>query len=148
MSSEITVRYATTLDDVRAICGKNLAIMHREMGIVPANPGKAFKRVHDLVLGEGGDGFALMAERDGVLIGSLGLEIGECWYGDGQVLIDLWFYTLPTERGGLTARVLMREAAAVAGELGLVALITVNNPRRSTARSHGRVATAIRAVAE
>lgn len=62
---------------------------------------------------------ALMAIKDGRLIGTLGIVRATWWYGDGEFLADRWHFVLPEERHGEADRMLMAEAKKIADIAGL-----------------------------
>jgi hypothetical protein len=88
--------------------------LHEEVGVVPFSPEKALRQIIEVL----DRGFVLAVEdtRNGSIVGTLGLLPVDCWYGDGDVLIDLWFYVAEDHRAGAAQELLMAGAAAIADE--------------------------------
>jgi hypothetical protein len=76
--------------------------LHEEVGVVPFSPEKALRQIIEVL----DRGFVLAVEdtRNGSIVGTLGLLPVDCWYGDGDVLIDLWFYVAEDHRAGGSSR--------------------------------------------
>jgi len=108
------IRYAETDDDVIA--------MHQFLLVVaqPAArcPIDAEKSLHEII-GITKDSVALMAIRDGRLIGTLGMLRATWWYGNGEYLTDRWNFVLPQEENGDAGPMLEAEAEMIAHEAGL-----------------------------
>lgn len=112
--SPVIVRYAETDDDVIAIHQFLLVIAQPAMRC-PVNAEKSLMEIIRVAKEE----VAMMAIRDGHLIGTLGVMQATWWYGDGEFLTDRWHFVLPGERHGEADRMLMAEAAAISDAAGL-----------------------------
>lgn len=111
MPPDLEVRYAENDGDVVAI--------HQFLCVVapPVLPGpidgpKSAVEVWRVVNHE----VALMAIRDGLLVGTLGLIRPDFWWGNVCFLANRWFFTLPGSRCG---KALLKEAKAIAVDAGL-----------------------------
>src|SRR5690606_7256198 len=82
--ASVIVRLATQ-DDAPKIFDL-LKLMHAEVGLAPMAPDKVVRRMVAAIDG----GFVLVAERDGDIVGSIGLVVDSWWYSDRQLLRDLW----------------------------------------------------------
>ena len=108
----VEIRYAETDDDIIAI--------HKFLCVVagPTLPGPIDPR--DSVEGvwqAGKHNVALMAIRDGMLVGTLGIVNPSFWWNNKiKFLANRWFFTLPGSRSALP---LLREAKAIAKASGL-----------------------------
>lgn len=109
----ITVRYASTDQDVIAIHGF-LCIVAGPRLPGPIDPKKSATEVWRVVNND----VALMAIRDDLLIGTLGLVNPTHWWSDVKFLANRFFFCLPGSQAWLP---LLREAKkiAVASELEL-----------------------------
>lgn len=104
--SPIEIRYAATDEDVIAI-HKFLCVVAGPRLPGPINAQKSAREVWRVA----SDDVALMAIRDGMLIGTLGLVCPDMWWGDLKFLVNRWFFALP---GWGAWRPLLKEARAIA----------------------------------
>jgi hypothetical protein len=73
-------------------------------------------------------GFALVAERAGEVVGTLGVICPDWWYGDGKFFTDRWFFTRPVDRSE-AGPALRAEAEALAAEAGLPFVLNLKQRR-------------------
>lgn len=83
--------------------------------LCPVNPIKSLYEIIRVAKEE----VAIMAIRDGRLVGTLGLMRPVWWYGDAAFLTDRWHFILPEERHGDVEKLLMAEARGIAAQSGL-----------------------------
>lgn len=100
--------------------------LHNEVGVGTPNPGKAMQGIYDTLT----SGAVIVAERDGELVGSLGLYATELWYADSAVLSELWFWIAPDHRDGEALEAILRVLANTCDAIGAYAEIKINNPHR------------------
>ncbi len=112
--SPIIIRYAETGDDVNAIHQFLLVVAQPSMRC-PVNPEKSLLEIIRIAR----ESVALMAIRDGRLIGTLGILRATWWYGDEDFLTDRWNHALPQERHGDAGPMLEAEAEKIAAAAGL-----------------------------
>jgi hypothetical protein len=62
---------------------------------------------------------AIMAIRDGMLVGTMGIIKPTWWYGDGEFLTDRWHFVLPHLWHSDVNKALMAEATSIAEMAGL-----------------------------
>lgn len=109
--TDITVRFAETDQDIVAIHGFLCVVAGPNLP-GPIEPTKSATEVWRVVTQE----CALMALRDGKLVGTLGIIKPDYWWGDVQFLVNRWFFALPGLRAG---RALLREGEKIARDAGL-----------------------------
>lgn len=105
---------------------KFLMGLHSEVGIGTPNPGKAMQGIYERLR----DGAVVHAERDGELVGSIGLYETDVWYADSTILVEQWAYVSPAERDGEALRFLLNVVARTADALGSFVNVNINNPHR------------------
>jgi hypothetical protein len=114
-NSDITVRFAATDQDAVAI--------HRFLCVVagPMLPGaiEAEKSIHEVwrVVHQE---CALMAMRDDLLVGTLGIIKPNYWWGNVSFLTNRWLFALPDSGAG---KLLIDEGERIAGDAGLELVI-------------------------
>src|SRR6184192_3504775 len=86
----IEIRYAMTDDDVIAIHRFLLVVAQPAMHC-PVDPHKSLLEVLRVAKEEA----ALMAVKDGMLVGTMGIIKPTWWYGQGEFLVDRWHFVLP-----------------------------------------------------
>lgn len=69
-------------------------------------------------------GFALVAERAGQMVGTVGVICPEYWYGDVRFFADRWFFAVPDAQREIGSA-LRAEAEAMAREAGLKLVINL-----------------------
>lgn len=107
---------------------------HAEKGMAPLNMDKfrglAMRQIErDLVL---------VAERDGNLIGGLGLLEAAWAYSDWTFLADFFMYLLPEARGGAELGELVQAAKDIAEAFGVPCFLTIRDETRAARR--GKIA--------
>jgi hypothetical protein len=124
----LAIRAATSEDDVRSIHAF-LCVAATRAGALhcPINPIKSIGEVHRLVAGRDA-GFVLMAEENGVLVGTLGAVWVDWWYGDDHFFSDRWFFTVAGRPD--VGAALMNEADAIAQEVGVPFILNLKQRRR------------------
>lgn len=110
----MVIRYAETDDDVIAIHQFLLVIAQPAM-LCPVNGTKSLLEIIRVTK----EDVALMAIKDGRLIGTLGLIRPVWWYGDGSFLTDRWHFVLPEHHHGEADKLLKAEARKIADLTGL-----------------------------
>lgn len=107
----IQIRYATTDDDCIAIHRFLFVVTHGTLPGPVDGPRSATEvwRVaqHDV---------ALMAVRDDVLVGTMGLVQPDFWWGNVKFLASRWFFAIPGSGAG---KPLLAEAEAIAKGSGV-----------------------------
>lgn len=126
---EIAVRFVTResedqhREEARRIY-RFLVALFDEAGIKQSpNYGRAMKTIYDTIR----DGVVLVAERDGAIIGSIGMTHGPFWYADEDLFSELWFFIRPEHRDGRALELIAAEIAALCDETGSYAELRVNN---------------------
>lgn len=137
MPSEITVRYAdasseAAMDAETREIAKIMVGSHLEAGvpahIAPVDHAKALQCIKEAVR----EGLVLMAYDGDALIGVLGALQYDFWYSSATLLAERFFYIRPEYRAdGRALRAIVKEAQAVADELGIIIHLTI-------ARAHKR----------
>lgn len=138
----ITVRYATSDEDVLPIF-ELLLRFAAEFGRAPVDPQATVAGVYDIVK----NGAALVAEKNGQIVGSIGIFQLTWWYSPQHAfLTDRWLYIVPEHRGGTAVyRALLKEAREVAKSTGLELIIAPNHSPKTAPRTEiGRVGEALR----
>lgn len=107
-----------TEDDARAVYDLLAKHMHPESGIdlPPVDPMKTAGTILRAIAGGG----VAVEERDGAIVGSIGLSPNESWWSVEPSVIDLWFYVHPDARASRAAVRLLRWAKDWAGERKLI----------------------------
>lgn len=109
--TDITVRFAESDQDVVAIHGF-LCIVAGPTLPGDIDPNASAIEVYRVVKEE----CALMAMRDGKLVGTLGIIKAKFWWGkDAEFLANRWFFALPEIGAG---RLLLQEGLRIAKEAG------------------------------
>jgi hypothetical protein len=81
------------------------------------------------------DGAALMALRDGAMMGFLGLMQSQYCYSSDHFLHDTGLCVSPAERGGTVLRALLAEARGIADAAGMpLKIIDTNGARERVAK--------------
>jgi hypothetical protein len=111
----ITIRYAETDDDVIAI-HQFLLIVARPQMRAPVDPIASLEEIIRVTRDE----VAIMAIKDGHLVGTLGLIHVPWWYApDHDFMVDRWHFVLPQFQNGDVNRMLESEAQSIADEAGI-----------------------------
>ncbi len=133
MSAEI--RFAETDDDVITI-HKFLCVLAQPVLLCPIDAKKSvteiFRIVHDRSYG-----FALMAEINGELVGSLGIICPDWWYGNGRFFTDRWLFVFDALHNAGVGTALIAEAAAIATAADLDLIINGKPVKRNRAAGRG-----------
>lgn len=130
----VEVRYASTDKDVIAI-HRFLCAISGPARFCPINPLKAVNEINRVVK-DNSYGYALIAEINGELVGSLGIIIPDWWYGDTRFSTDRWFFIFPVLNHRGIATSLLAEASAMAVRCGVPLLIN-GKPRAKNKSSAG-----------
>jgi hypothetical protein len=112
--SPVVIRYAENDNDVIAI-HQFLLVVARPAMLCPVNPIKSLNEIIRVTKEE----VALMAIKDGHLVGTLGLIRPVWWYGDEAFLTDRWHFVLPQFHHGEPDKALKAEARKIADDTGL-----------------------------
>jgi GNAT superfamily N-acetyltransferase len=134
--ADLVVREATSDEDIIGI-HKLLMTVKDEVVLVPANPVKVMEDVYRVVQNADPDHpcCALIAVRDGEVVGTLAFTEVCPKYSDHTILLDDWFQVHPDHRNGSVGPALLNEARAIADAAGKILLVATVNP----ARRRGRV---------
>lgn len=97
--------------DFDAVMGL-LSAMHQEIGMAEISPERTARVVARLL--QGGSVFGV--ERDGALVGSIGLMSDRFWYSEKWFVGDYWTYVVPDERGGGAGEMLVSAALELAAK--------------------------------
>ena len=87
-----------------------LLVVAQPAMLCPVNPVKSLNEIIRVAKEDA----ALMAIRDGMLVGTLGVMRATWWYGDGDFLTDRWHFVLPQEWHGEADQMLIDEARKIA----------------------------------
>lgn len=79
------------------------------------------------------EGVALIAEKNGHLVGTLGLINVKWWYSKAKFLTNRFFFVFPQFHHTGAAAMLLAEASAIAANAELKLVIISNAKRRKTA---------------
>lgn len=83
------------------------------------------------------DDVALMAEKNGHLVGTLGLIRPVWWYGLSHFLTDRWFFVIPTMTNQGIGAALLAEAAAIGFQSNLMLIINGKMHHRAKTLGNG-----------
>ena len=98
-------------DDLRALLAL-LGQMHLEIGIGTLDPEKSRAQVAYVL----DKGVVLIVERDGEMIGTMGLEAAEWWYSRDKYLGDWWTYVAREHRASGAGKLLIDTALGIAAK--------------------------------
>lgn len=113
--SPVIIRYAETDDDVIAMHRFLLVVAQPAMRC-PVDPEASLLEMIRVTKEE----VAIMAIKDGMLIGTMGLIRPSWWYGPKHsFLCDRWHFVLPEHHHGLANKLLIEEARKIAAMAGL-----------------------------
>lgn len=113
-AEKITIRYAETDQDVVAI-HQFLLVVAAPDALCPIDPIESLQEVIRITQ----DNVALMAIKDGRLIGTLGIINVGFWYNSSySFMTDRWQHVLPQFRNGDVNRMLEAEADSIAEAAG------------------------------
>ncbi len=127
------IRRAETNDDVIAIY-LFVSVLAQPVLLCPIDMQKSVTEITRIVH-DPNYGFALMAEIDGELVGSLGIICPEWWYGKASFFTDRWLFLFPALQNAGIGAALIAEAHAVAYAAGLPLVINdkIRQLNRATA---------------
>lgn len=109
--SPVIIRYAATDEDVVAIHQFLLVVAQPAMRC-PVDVEQSLMEIIRVVKDE----VAIMAIKDGHLIGTMGLIRASWWYNPAcAFLADRWHFVLPEHMHGLANKLLIEEARKIAG---------------------------------
>lgn len=131
---DLAVRYAADDEDLIEI-HRFLCIVAQPVLFCQINAQRSVQEIGRII--HGGGGFALMAELNGHLVGTMGVVRVPWWYGAGDernpddfFLTDRWLFALPQfQHAGVGTR-LVAEAAAAAHAIGNEIIINGHMRRR------------------
>jgi N-acetylglutamate synthase-like GNAT family acetyltransferase len=112
-----------TQDDVPALMDL-LRLMHDENGMAPIDVAKVLNHVLHVLR----DGRVLVAEIDGRIVGSLGLELKSWWYSQASFIGDHWFFVSPNHRTSSAAIDLVNAARRLSKRAAVPLLLGVLTP--------------------
>ena len=132
MSNErkYTTRRANKWEDVVSI-HMLLVDMHTEIGVAAMNSDKVMQRIANVVYDQAA---FVTTDRDGVIIGTMGIEKCSLWYSDEESINDLWCYVAKESRGKMVLGQLLLAASRYAENQGVPFYFSQNNPDREAAR--------------
>jgi GNAT superfamily N-acetyltransferase len=133
------VRFAATDDDVIAI-HRFLCVAAQPVLLDEIDALKSVTEINRIVH-DRKYGFALIAEINGELVGSLGVICPTWWYGRGRFFTDRFFFVFPALTNAGIGAALIAEAAAVATAAGLDLIINGKFVRRNRSAGRGVVFT-------
>lgn len=81
----------------------------------PVDPVKSLQEIIRITR----EGASIMAIRDGMLIGTMGVMKAEWWFGNGEFLTDRWNAVLEQHHHDGTQELLINEVKAIADDAGL-----------------------------
>lgn len=116
-TAEVTVRLAGR-EDLRAVLGL-LGQMHLEVGIGTLDPHKTTAMAAHVI----DNGIPLLAMKDDLAIGTMGLEEVAWWYSRDTYLGDRWNFVLREHRASKAAQMLRDTAKGIARKSGLNLLL-------------------------
>ena len=90
-----------------------LCVVAQSVLLSPIGAEKSMAEI-DRICSEPDYGFALMAMRDDVMVGTIGCINPAWWYGDDRFVTDRWFFAVPGARGRGIGGLLLGEAVAMA----------------------------------
>lgn len=97
-----------------------LGRMHLEIGIGTLDAEKSRAQVAYVI----DKGVVLVVERDGEMIGTMGLEAAEWWYSRDKYLGDWWTYVAREHRASGAGKLLIDAAKGVAAKAGIPPLFS------------------------
>lgn len=113
------LRIATPAD-LEAICNL-LRSMHDEIGVGRVDEKTALGAISEII----NQGYCVVVEKDGAIVGSIGLTLTQWWYSKDKLFTDQWFFVHPDHRKfGLATR-LLNFVKAVGDRRGLPVVISV-----------------------
>jgi GNAT superfamily N-acetyltransferase len=138
MNVDYKVRFARGDQDVSNIF-HFLCIVAQPVMLGPVNKDKALAEIGRLVEdpyrtdGPAPTGFAIVAEIDGELVGTIGVTLMDDWYSDRQFMTNRWFFVFPTLANSGVGGALMAEAHAMSNQIGFDLAISGKLVRRNRA---------------
>lgn len=85
------------------------------------------------------DSFAIVAEINGELVGTIGVTKMGFWWGDYEAMTNRWFHTWPALANKGVGPALLAEAAAMCEQIGFDLVISGKLVRRNRAAGRGVV---------
>lgn len=107
-----------TLDDVPALVelGALMAAESPHYAHLPYSPAKMDRLFHTLI--ESADGFLMLAEANGVVVGVMAAMIGEHWMSEARIATDFGVYLNADHRGSSAAARMVKRFLKWADERG------------------------------
>jgi predicted N-acetyltransferase YhbS len=116
-----------------------------EVALLPANPVKLMNTIMRVVRGDGArPSCALMAIRDGRLVGTIAFTEVAPNYSDHTLLLDDWYQVHPAHRDRDIGPALLQEAQAIADEAKKLLIVVSINPSRRRGKRRERYASLLR----
>ena len=109
-----------------------LEIVHKMGGYYPIPISDA--KVLRTVVGTMKEGFVLVAEVGGRIVGVLGLEARQWWFSDDWFLGDNFFMILPEHRGMEPFAALVKAAQSLSDKTEIPMMLSILNPERTMAK--------------
>lgn len=94
--------------------------------IVSFNPFKAHETLKGII---GGNGVVFVAEREGLVVGGLGLLQYTMYFSDDPVAVELFWWMHPSHRNGMDGPRMLKRALEWGKERGLRMLTMVDLPQ-------------------
>lgn len=137
-----SIRFADGDADVISIF-RFLCFVSAPVLLAPIDAQDAVTEVNRIVHGQAtGEGFAVIAEINGEIVGTLGVVKVPWWYNvKSDFLTDRFFFTYPALANSGIGAGLQAEAAAIAAQLGLDLIINGKFVRRNRRAGRGVVYT-------
>lgn len=104
----MTIRKARAVREDAVALYKLLCEMYSAVGLDMPRPVK--NRIFERIRASVEDGVTFLAERNGEVVGALGVMHSPAWWSDQGPFVDTFFYVRPSARAGGTAKQLVREA--------------------------------------
>jgi GNAT superfamily N-acetyltransferase len=136
-TSEIAVRAAETDHDVAAIHYMLVYSMAKGAARAPVDPDLSMQHIWRTVSAPAG-AVALMAFKDGNLVGTMGIEETRYWYSRETFMRETWLYVLPEHENGGVMKAILAEARAIAELAGKSLFIapTAKGRKRGARKEH------------
>ncbi len=120
-----------------------LCVVARPVLLGPVDAQKAVSEVGRVVMdpfreeGPEPDSFAIVAEINGELVGTIGVVTMEDWYGHRKFMTNRWFFVFPQIANSGIGAALLADAGAMCAQIGMDLVIHRNTHGRRN-RSSGR----------
>ena len=102
-----------------------LLTMHDEVGMATLAPLKVVQAIENVLE----TGFCVVAEIDGEIVGSIGLDLREWWYSEDVFFGDRWVFVHPDYRKSSIAAGMLRKAISFADKADIPLVVGVFSPK-------------------